>query len=219
MRYYFIQTPLNVLPMKKALIIISLAFLASSISAQDECTPKKLEAGFDVGVNYSILQAGEQLPSPYFIDNSAGFQFALNLEWNLLKSLSLQPALGVSINNSRVTNEYNYLYSNPSSYNIFPVALESALKARYYPFQGTNKPFITAGLLYMHPLEESYSSSQFTNSGTFAIDFGIGIENSFFGKLNFSPEIRYTLGLSNVNKNPALKDLSYNRIAVIIGIQ
>lgn len=209
--------------MKKALIIISFALLASSISAQDECTPKKLEAGFDVGVNYSILQAEKGLPSPYFIDNSAGFQFALNLEWNLLKSLSLQPALGVSINNSRVPNEYNYWHSYPpgnqASYSIFPVALESALKARYYPFQGTNKPFITAGLLYMHPLEETYSSSQYTNSGTFAIDFGIGIENSFFGKLNFSPEIRYSLGLSNVNKNPAFKDLSYNRIAVIIGIQ
>lgn len=205
--------------MKKALMIILISFMASSIYGQNTCSPKKLEAGFEVGVNYSFLQAKEGLASPYYIDNSAGFQFALNLEWNLLKFLSLQPALGVSINNSRVTNEYNYWYNTQSSYKVFPVALESALKARYYPVQGSSKPYITAGLLYMHPLEESYSSSQFSNASTFAIDFGIGLENSFFGKLSFAPEIRYTLGLSNVNLNPSFKDISYNRIAVIIGIQ
>lgn len=205
--------------MKKALIILLLATIALSIQAQNECTPKKLKAGFEMGVNYSILQAEGGLASPYYIDNSAGFQFALNLEWKLLKFLSLQPALGVSINNSRVTNEYNYWYNTQSSYEVFPVALEGALKARYYPVQGSNKPYITAGLLYMHPLEESYSSSQFSNASTFAIDFGIGLENSFFGRINISPEIRYTLGLSNVNLNPALKKLSYNRIAVVIGIQ
>lgn len=205
--------------MKKLFIIILLAVLAKGSYAQSECSPKKLEAGFEAGINYSFLQAAEGIPSPYYIDNSAGFQFALNLEWNVLKFFSIQPALGISINNAAVTNEHDYWYNYRSSYDIFPVALEGALKARYYPVQGTKKPYLTAGLLYMHPLEKSYSSARFNNGGTFAIDFGIGIENRYFGRFNLSPEIRYSIGLSNVNRNPAFKELSYNRIAVVIGFQ
>ncbi len=205
--------------MKKSLIIILLGVLAMGSYAQDDCTPAKLEAGFEAGINYSFLEAAEGIPSPHYIDNSAGFQFALNLEWHLLKFLSIQPALGISINNAAVTNEPNYWYNYQSSYDVFPVALEGAIKARYYPVQGTKKPYLTAGLLYMYPLEKTYVSSHFDNAATFAIDLGIGIKNRFFGKFNVSPEIRYSFGLSNVNLNPGFKELNYNRIAVVIGFQ
>ncbi|MGM0647203.1 MAG: outer membrane beta-barrel protein [Bacteroidota bacterium] len=199
--------------MKKILIILFVALFSVDGYTQTE-NKKSLNPGFEIGVNYSLLQAEKELPSNYVIDNSAGFQFALNLEWKLLEALSIQPSLGLSMNKSLVTTTGFNLHYNTSYYDVFPVALEGGLRTLYYPFQTNKKPFISAGLLYMQPLEKLYSSTSYGYGKNFALDIGFGIQNSF-GKLNLSPEIRYTLGLSNVNRNPAFSDLSYNRIAVI----
>ena len=76
-------------------------------------------------------------------------------------------------------------------------------------------PYFFTGPCFKIPLyKKTNLSSDFKTNPDFAIDFGIGLENKFKNFI-FAPELRYSFGLLNINKNPNLQTLNFNNISLI----
>jgi hypothetical protein len=80
-------------------------------------------------------------------------------------------------------------------------------------------PYLLLGPNLRLPIgNESLTSSDFSNRSDLAIDFGVGLENRFKDFV-FAPEIRYSLGLLNVNENPTFQTLKYQNISLVLNFK
>ena len=85
--------------------------------------------------------------------------------------------------------------------------------------KGKTIPYILAGPNFRLPLKnKSKSSTEFENKPDLTLDFGIGLENRLKYFI-FAPEIRYSLGLLNVNENPTFQSLNYHNISLVLNFK
>ena len=205
--------------MKKHLLTFALAFCTFVVFAQSESknTDSKFQFGFNVGANYSLLHSKEALQDGLEIYNGIGAKVGVFMDYSLSNRLLISPKTELAFNKSRV--ELTNLNNLISTYKVFPITLDVMAHFVYKLGNGKTIPYILAGPNFRLPLQKkSISSSDFNNNADFAVDFGIGIEkriNNFI----FAPEMRYSLGLLNVNEHPGLPLLYYHNISLVLNFK
>lgn len=85
--------------------------------------------------------------------------------------------------------------------------------------KGKVVPYFFAGPNLKIPISKRpYSASEYYTNSDFAIDVGIGLENiaKYF---SFAPELKYSMGLLNINQNPALQNLNFHYISLLLNFK
>lgn len=187
--------------------------LGTTCMAQDaETNTRKLSFGFNVGANYSNLFSPEPLPSNASISNNVGVRIGLISAYHVAPFFSIAPKAELSFNSANVAFDG----INPSRYKVFPVNLDFATHLVFRLPGEKRSPYFYVGPNIKVPVQQKVADTEDFGSQTdFAIDFGIGFENHF-QLFNMAPEIRYSMGLRNVNENPALQSLHFHNIALIL---
>lgn len=205
--------------MKKLILTATVAFCTFIVFAQSENTAidSKVRFGFNLGTNYSLLQSKETLSGNSEIYNGIGAKIGLFMDYSISKNLLFSPKTELAFNKSGIetTNNDNSL----STYKVFPISLDIMTHFVYKIGYGKGIPYLLAGPNFRLPLKNKpKSSSEFKNKPDFAIDFGIGLENKLKCFI-FAPEIRYSLGLLNVNQNPTFQTLKYHNVSLVLNFK
>jgi len=200
-------------------IVLLLTMIAISIigfSQSEDVDAKRLKFGFNLGINYSNLQSKEILQTNSEIYNGFGIEFGIFLDYKIAKNLFLSPKAEVLFNKSGInTTNTN---GEVISYKVFPVSVEIMTHLKYRIGTKKTKPYLLIGPKYRHSLAQSNSSTYFGNNPDFAIDVGVGLENNL-SYFVFSPEIRYSFGLLNINANPSFQILKYHAITLVLNFK
>jgi hypothetical protein len=205
--------------MKKLILTTTVAFCTFVVFAQSENTAidSKVRFGFNFGTNYSLLQSKETLSSNSEIYNGIGAKIGLFMDYSISKNLLFSPKTELAFNKSGIETSNND--NSLSTYKVFPISIDIMTHFVYKIGYGKAIPYLLAVPNFRLPLKNKpKSSSEFKNKPDFAIDFGIGLENKLKCLL-FAPEIRYSLGLLNVNQNPTFQTLKYHNVSLVLNFK
>lgn len=202
--------------MKKVVLLALMLCLSSIVFSQSESskTDVKTRFGFNLGTNYSILLGKEILPSYASISNGVGASLGLFMDYSITKRFLFSPKIELAYNNSRI--EFS---DENDDYKIFPLSLDIMTHMKYKVGDRKLTPYILAGPNFKVPLfNNPKNGSEFDNNPDFAIDFGIGFDaqKKYFV---LAPELRYSIGLLNVNQHPFLQSLNFNKISLILNFK
>lgn len=198
--------------MKNSILLISIlscSILTFSQTYEGMCE-SKIKFGFNLGANYTDLKSIETLPTDASISNGGGFNLGVLMDYSITPDFIFSPKLELAFYNSSVdfVNPDNSIYS----YEIFPVSLNIMTHFDYMIGNGNIQPYVFAGPNIKIPLSKLPPiSTQFGNNSDIAIDFGIGFQNKTKHFI-LSPELKYSYGLTNINRNPELQTLNFNTI-------
>lgn len=205
--------------MKQLVLLAAITFYSIVVFAQSESNniDQKIRFGFNLGTNYSFLNSKKTLPGNSKIYSGMGAKIGIIMDYSMSKNFIFSPKTEVAINKSGIettSNDYSV-----STYKIFPLSLDIMTHFVYKTGVGKVSPYFLAGPDLRLPLKnKSQSSNVFVNKPDFAIDFGIGLENKLKYFI-FAPELRYSLGLLNVNENPAFQTLNYHNISLVLNFK
>lgn len=204
--------------MKNVVLLITISICSTLGFSQTKTKDidSKVKFGFNLGTNKSMLKANELLPENSYIVNGYGFQVGLIMDYKLNKNFTFSPKTEISFNNSGVENINN---NTNNTYNVFPIAIDAMTHLVYMMGNGKSKPYLLLGPKLSLPIKEKLKSSDnFKTKPDFAIDFGIGLDH----KLKYfflAPELRYSLGLLNINANPVFESLNYHKISFVVNFK
>lgn len=172
----------------------------------NQALPEKKLLGFNTGLNYSNIRAGTPLPENAVLYNGLGFRLGIMLDYPINEHLGFSPKAELAFSNSkvRITNPDNSV----NDYGIFGESLELMTHIIIKKGSGRLKPYILLGPNIRLPLYERPKFVGFDSNPDLAADIGFGFEKCF-PKLFVAPEIRYSAGLFNVNKYPAVPSALY----------
>lgn len=201
--------------MKKVVVFVSMLCLSFIGFSQSESKPdRKTSFGFNLGTNYSNLSTKETLPGYASISNGVGASLGIFMDYSISRQILFSPKIELAYNNGSV--EFS---DENDKYKIFPISLDIMAHMKYKVGGVKIIPYILAGPNFKLPLfNKPKNSSDFDTNPDFAIDFGVGFEkkNQYF---ILAPELRYSIGLLNVNQNPVLKSLNFNKISLILNFK
>jgi hypothetical protein len=205
--------------MKKFIFAAILAFCTFVAFAQVENNDieGKLRFGFNLGANYSFLQTKDPLLGNAEMYNGIGAKFGVFMDYPISRSFLFSPKTELAFSKSGIetTNNDNSI----STYKVFPITLDIMSHFVYKIGNGNAIPYLLAGPNFRLPLKnKSKSSNEFKNRADLAIDFGIGLENRLKYFI-FAPEIRYSLGLLNINENPTFQTLNYHNVSLVLNFK
>ncbi len=205
--------------MKNIIIILSVLLYSSIVFSQadNNTVNTKIKYGFDIGTNYSILQAKETLPNNAKRVNGIGICLGSFLDYSFNDNFIISPKIQLSLYNSGV--EFTHQDNSKSTYEVFPLSLNLMTHLSYKIKKRKHTPYLFVGPNLQIPISKRlHSSSTFYTAKNLALDFGIGLENTMKSFI-FAPELIYSWGLVNINQNPALQRLYFHNISLIINFK
>jgi len=205
--------------MKNAVLLTSMLLWSVIVFSQSESDKDdhKFRFGFNLGANYSNLQSKETLPNNAKISNDVGFSLGIFMDYSISENFIISPKSELSFYNSSV--EFINSDNSNSTYEIFPISMNFMTHFVYKIGNSKVVPYFFSGPNLKIPIYKKLdSTSEFYTNPDFAIDFGIGLENrtKYF---IFAPELKYSFGLLNVNKNPTLQTLNFHNISLILNFK
>jgi hypothetical protein len=205
--------------MKNVVLTVVLSvcsFVCFSQTKINDADPK-LRFGFNIGTNYSNLQSKEILQNNAHINNGMGFRTGILMEYEFAKRFMFSPEVDISFYNCNV--DFTNLNNTKSIYKIYPTALEVMTHFVYKIGNGKTRPYLLVGPNVKIPLNKiDKSEYDFITKPDCAIDFGIGLDNTTKYFI-FAPEIRYSMGLLNINGCPALQSLNLHSISLVLNFK
>ena len=201
--------------MKKVIFATGLfiSFLAVFSQSGSSVNEKRMKYGFNLGINHSNLLGDEMLSSNASLSNNLGFRLGILADYKISKFLSISPKAEMSFNNSEVN--FNNIDGSQTEYEIMPISLDFMV---HFIFQKNNEklnPYFFFGPNVKIPISKKNDNiTAYTTNSDFAIDFGVGIDKPFT-YFNFSPELRYSFGLLNVNQHPSIPSLKFHNISLV----
>jgi len=201
--------------MKKVVLVLGFVTWSLIMFSQSEnaISEKRMKYGFNSGVHHSNLLYHNTLPDNASVSNSPGFRLGVLAEYKITKLLSISPKTEISFNNSKIS--FAHFDQSTTVYNIMPISLDVMA---HFVFKKSNEklsPYFFFGPDVKIPISNGdKSSTTFSTRSDFALDFGIGV-NKAFNHFNFSPELRYSFGLLNVNQHPSLRTLNFHTISLV----
>lgn len=190
--------------------IISLVF-SFSIYSQigDSTVNKKSSLGFSFGMNQSALFNSNKTDELQ-IHNALGFRLGVLSSFIISEQWALVPKAELSFN-------YGKIIENNVSYRVDPNNLDfmTHLKYKYKGYDKKVKLYSYFGPNLRIPLPNEYSVVTYNTQPSLAIDFGVGvdIDNQYF---RFSPELRFSGGLTDIRANPSGKMLRGSNAALVL---
>lgn len=193
--------------MKQVVLTLFILHVFAGV-AQTKHTPvpaKKL-LGFNVGLNYTNIQSKEPISANSKIYDSPGFRLGLLMDCPITKNLVFSPKAELAFNESKVRvthpdNSVNY-------YDVFRESIELMGHIVIKKAKGRLQPYILLGPAIRITFTDRPKFVGLANNPDLAADIGIGFEK-IFSKFHFAPELRYSAGLFNINKYPAVPSALY----------
>lgn len=204
----------------KPIVLLILILLSSFIAVSqtdNKIDDSKFKFGFNFGLSHANLVSKETLPEDSEIFNSIGGGLGILMDYSISDKFILSPKLGLEFNNSKV--KFDYIDNPEYTYQVFPVTFNIMTHFAYKIGNGRFKPYIFTGPNLKLPISKKpNSTSKFYTGADFAVDIGIGIENKI-KNIFFSPEIKYSYGLLNINMNPVLQNLHFHNISLLFNFK
>ncbi len=209
--------------MKKAVMVFAILSATGQIAAQTNETLEltKLKFGFNIGLNYSnvITQGSPSARSK----NGAGFRLGLIMSEDINERFALSPKAELSFNDCSVV--YNPSGNLDVAYDVYPVNVDLMTHVLYRLKNKKYKCYFLAGPNVKIPLmTEEVGGVQIVNANKpgnnpdVAIDLGFGFEKNMKYFI-LAPELRYSFGLLNVNKDPSLDHVYFHNITFVINFK
>jgi hypothetical protein len=175
---------------------------------------KKFVVGFQMGRNYSQFYNTSKPGSDQLFTDGQGFRLGLQFNWNVNDYLSVVPRMELVLNNTKVnvTDADNITYQTP----IMPVNMQLMAHAQIGLPCGKWKPYLLLGPNLRMPINsEDIPAQNYGSKTDFAADFGLGVEYRFKDVI-IAPEIRYTYGFTDINKNPFLHAIYHHQMCFML---
>lgn len=206
--------------MKKVVLILMLFAAWQTASAQCDCENfdknQKFKFGFNLGGNMTNVYT-QGLPNQAYTEGGPGFRLGVLAEFKLSPLFALSPRAELSFNSASVTFPDVASSNEPNVYRMMQNSLEFAplFKVRFKKDKWM--PYFIAGPNLKVPIQngQSTSTSTYLTSPDVAIDAGFGIEKGF-GRVFSSLEMKYSLGLVNVNHHPMLQSAKIHNISIVL---
>lgn len=201
--------------MKKVVFVVGLLISSFAVFSQSDSNTleKRLKYGFNLGMNQSNVLDNGKLPSNASLSNNLGFRLGILADYKISKFLSISPKAEMSFNNGEVN--FTNIDDTKTEYEIMPISLDLMT---HFTFKKNNEklsPYFFFGPNVKIPIsEKNDNSTTFSTKPDFAIDFGIGVDRPFT-HFHFSPELRYSFGLLNINQNPSIQSLYFHNISLV----
>lgn len=200
----------------KKVVFLSIVFLIGTNAFANKNneieSESKYKFGFCIGGNFS--QLNPRASYKYLnenISNKSGFRMGVLMDYIISKKIYISPRAELSFNNAQL------IFPSPdnknTTFSIMPANLEFMT---HFTFKIGN-PYFYFGPNIRIPVsyQENYETILKTKTN-FGIDMGVGFEkltNSFI----FSPELRYSFGLSKVNQSPP--ELYFNNFTLLLNFK
>lgn len=187
----------------KIAFICLFVFASTTLLAQEasDADRKKINYGFIIGGNYSILNQGKDNPvNEMDITNGPGFGVGLGAEFRLYKGFYAAPSVMFMMGGSEV-NFTNRDLKAP--YEVMPVSLGFNANFQYKFGEGVNQPYVILGGKLDIPVGKDDETTSFGNGNNWGMNVGVGLSH-WFNAFMFAPEIVYSHGFSNINENPSI---------------
>ncbi|MFT5779837.1 MAG: hypothetical protein ACI837_002796 [Crocinitomicaceae bacterium] len=196
--------------MKKGIVI--LIVLLSVGMSYGQCGKKSKGKGkrITTGVNFGINKANaliEGNPSAV-IENGLGFRLGVTSNLALTRRFSIEPKAELSFNTSSITE-------GGESIKIRPADLELMAHLKVKLLKGGFSPYLVIGPNVKVPLGNG--ALTMPTRDNLSIDLGIGLDVPL-GRLKIAPELRYSYGLMNINRDSSIGDLKFHNVALILNI-
>ena len=205
--------------LRKTAIALCLLFVTLTSFAQsiNELPEKRFVFGFNAGLNYSNIVSDESpLPNNGEISNALGYKLGVLMEYVISPNVIIAPKAELSFNNGTI--DFPDAGNTPISYEVLPVSLDVMAHVILKKAGHNFTPYALIGPNFRMPLQKSTNSAKFGSSPDLAIDFGLGLDKAFT-KFRFAPEIRYSLGLLNVNETPLLQSASLHSLSLTLNFK
>jgi Outer membrane protein beta-barrel domain len=208
--------------MKKAVMVLAILSSSGQLIAQIKETleVKKLQLGFNIGFNYSnVLSMGN--PSAR-TKNGGGFRLGLMMSEDINERFSLSPKAELSFNDCSVI--YSPNSNTECVYDVYRVNMDLMTHILYRLKNTRYKYYLLAGPNVKIPLMDKESitylsdPNKYGNNPDFAIDLGFGLEKCMTYYV-LAPELRYSIGLLNVNKDPSLHRVYFHNITLVLNFK
>lgn len=200
---------------KIAVLVIGIFVCSMAVFSQSDVTvnEKRINYGFNLGINHSILLGNEMLPSNASLSNNIGFSLGVLADFKASRFLLISPKAELSFNNSSV--KFSGITGFHGEYEVMPISLGFMTHFIFKKNNAKLSPYFFFGPNVKIPVfEKNNNSTTFSTNPDFAIDLGIGFDRPF-SRFNFSPEIRYSFGLLNVNQHPSLQTLNFHNVSLL----
>jgi hypothetical protein len=195
------------------LFVLSCTFTLTQTDQQVEIAPlKRFHVGFNLGVNYSNLLVTAK-PDYAEVSNKIGARLGVLADFRLNKIISWSPKAELVFNDNKIrfqpTEDISYTYK------VMPMSLEIMNHFVFKDAKRKVSPYFYFGPNVRIPLQKRITdTSQFRTNPDFAIDFGIGLEKPF-NSFRIAPELRYSMGLRNVNGSAMIKSVKFHTVSLI----
>ncbi len=205
--------------MKTYILFLTILFCSTLGFSQTErrCFDDKIKCGFSIGTNYSNLVSKEVLPIDSEIYNGLGIVVGLNMDYKFTDNFLFSPKAELSFNKSGIERIVNDNVT--STYKAYSTSIDIMTHFVYRIGKSNTLPYLLIGPKLSIPLyEKTNSPTKFKNKTNLSIDIGFGLESKlkyFF----FSPEIRYSYGLIDINKHPSFGILNYHKISLMMNFK
>ena len=201
--------------MKIVVSYLLILFFPISILAQDEILskPSKNQYGFHLGINYPNLLYNNKLPANTKVENNLGYALGVSGNYRVSPILVIVPKAELSFNGGAL----NFYKADVllQKYEVAPITINTMFHARFNKEKSVGFQYFFVGPNVMIPLTSNQLSSSFDTKTNLAFDLGIGW-NQPTKHFNFLPELKYSMGLVNINKNPAIQSLKLHTISLVL---
>ncbi len=202
----------------KSAFIALILVLPLLVSGQDEIDlEKRVNFGFNFGLNHSKLYSRDALPGNTEITNGFGFNLGILMDYSITEKLAISPKAELAYYNATFNSKG--IDQSTFKYEIYPYSLN--LMSHFVYKIGHEKvvPYILIGPNFKLPIaNKADSNGDFDTGYDVAFDFGIGLEN-LFKHFNFAPELKYSYGILNISENPGIKTLNFHSVSLGISFK
>jgi hypothetical protein len=185
--------------------------LQSKITCGDYNANKRekiLSFGFNAGVNRSNLNFGATQQDGDLITNGLGYRLGVISNLRITKRFSIAPKAELSFNSSILSRDN-------SDFKVNATNLELIAHLKYKFRKGRFSPYIIAGPNFRVPVNNISSDDFVPTKQDLAVDVGVGLDVPL-GRIKIAPELRYSFGLADINRDATFSDLKYHNITLVL---
>lgn len=194
--------------MKKLAAAFFLFIAASPALAQCGKNKEKFATfGVDFGVNRSNLSFSSPQTGGDNITNGLGYRLGVVSNFQITQRFSFAPKAELSFNTTG-------LNSGIENYDVNPTNVELLGHMKFKLRRGSLSPYIIAGPNARIPIGTNRENLLPTKEDI-AIDLGVGLDVPIFKK-RIAPELRYSFGLTNINRDANISDIKYHNLSLVL---
>lgn len=203
---------------KIVIFVLSCSILTGIVAQSDDIEiSKKCSFGFNMGINYSSILSKSELPNNASIQNGPGYRLGILAHFDLSKTIFFSPKAALSFNSGSI--DFANIDGTHTPYNIMPTSLDAAFHIGCMDRNKGVSPYFYIGPSISLPIPtDNFNSGTFNTGKNLSVDFGIGLDKGF-QHFRFSPELKYSYGLVNINKNPQLQSVYFHNISLIFNFR